>query len=41
MINAYFVPVYRWENGNFESTKLQKERLKEMFKNYKIDLDNE
>ena len=32
IMNVSFVSVNRWENGHFEPTKLQKERLKEMFK---------
>lgn len=36
MMNVSFVSVNRWENGHFEPTKLQKERLKEMFAKYNI-----
>ena len=38
IMKVSFVSVNRWENGHFEPTKLQKERLKEMFKNNKIDI---
>ena len=41
-MNVLFFSVNRWENGNFESTRLLKERLKErlkeIFKNNKIDI---
>lgn len=31
IMNVSFVSINRWENGHFEPTKLQKERLKEIF----------
>ena len=39
MMNVSFVSVNRWENGHFEPTKLQKERLKEMFAKNDIILE--
>ena len=36
IMNVSFVSVNRWENGHFEPTKLQKEKLKEMFNKYNI-----
>ena len=36
IMNVSFVSINRWENGHFEPTKLQKERLKEIFKKYHI-----
>lgn len=41
MMNVSFVSVNRWENGHFEPSKLQKVKLKEIFKKYKIDFNND
>ena len=41
MMKVSYVSVNRWENGHFEPTKLQKVKLKEIFKKYKINFDNE
>lgn len=40
MMKVSFVSVNRWENGHFEPTKLQKERLKDLFKNNGIVWSN-
>lgn len=37
MMKVSYVSVNRWENGHFEPTKLQKVKLKEIFKKYSID----
>lgn len=39
IMNVSFVSINRWENGHFEPTKLQKERLKEMFIENNLDFD--
>ena len=41
MLDVAFESVNRWENGHFKPTKIQKERLKELFMEYKIDLNKE
>ena len=41
MLDVAFESVNRWENGHFKPAKIQKERLKELFMEYKIDLNKE
>ena len=41
MMYVFFVSVNRWESGHFEPNKLQKVKLKEIFKKYKIDFNND
>jgi putative transcriptional regulator len=40
-LNVSFVSVNRWENGKHEPTVLVKERLKKLFKQYNIELEEE
>lgn len=39
-LNVSFVSVNRWENGKHQPTVLVKERLKKLFKQYNIDLED-